>query len=231
MVAIFVIFTILLFIAVEFFSQRRAEKIALRSPATARRPEPVSFQFPRGYFLSPSHSWVELAYNGTVRLGVDDFVRKLAGSIDSVTTAAKEASLKRGDTLLTIQQGDRTLTIPSPISGKVVQTNQALSKSAGLLSTDPYFEGWAVEIEPSDFANDVKALKIADDATAWFKREISRFRDFIREAAGHGGNPELAVTGATLLDGGIPLAGVLQHTDAATWEAFEREFLLSSRSN
>jgi len=222
MVAIFVVATIALFVLIDIFLQRREKASQSAVPAAAKMSVHDRFVIPRGYFLSPSHSWAELLFDGNARIGIDDFVRKLLGRVDAVEVAPVNAAVKKGETLFTIRQGGRTLTIPSPLSGKIVGVNSELKTSSATLHADPYVSGWVAIIEPNSLASELKLMKIAEDAAQWLKKEISRFRNFIMDSSSRN---ELAPAGATLLDGGLPLSGVLEHTDPRTWEAFQKEFL------
>lgn len=220
MVAIFVIATIVLFVLIDVLLQRRARATV---PAAARIPVHDRFVIPRGYFLSPSHSWAELLFDGNARIGIDDFVQKLIGRVDAIEVAPIAASMKKGDTLFTIRQGGRTLAVPSPLSGKIVQVNPELKSSSAVIHEDPYVSGWVAIVEPNNLGSELKLMKIAEDAAQWLKKEIARFRNFIMESARQS---ELAPAGATLLDGGLPLTGVLQDADPHTWEKFQKEFLV-----
>ncbi len=224
MVAIFVIATIVLFVLIDVVLQRRAKAAQGVVPAAAKIPFHDRFVIPRGYFLSPSHSWAELLFDGNARIGIDDFVQKLIGRVDAIEVAPVAASVKKGDTLFTIRQGGRSLAVPSPLSGKVVQVNPELKSSSTTIHKDPYVSGWVAIVEPNNLGSELKLMKIAEDAAQWLRKEIGRFRNFIMDSARQS---ELAPAGATLLDGGLPLAGVLQNADPRTWEEFQKEFLVA----
>jgi len=222
MVAIFVILTILTFVAVEYFRHR----------ATAQVPVPVKaqsegFLIPKGFFFGRNHAWVHLLYSGEARVGIDDFVQKVIGKIDTIETAATDTIVKKGEPILRLHTGARTLTVAAPIAGRVTRVNTELLTDPSILHNDPYVKGWVAEIIPNDLSGDVKSLSIAEEAAKWLRGEISRFRDFVREQASVG-TPSVA--GATLLDGGMPLGGVMEQFNEKTWEAFESEFLAGKRS-
>ena len=219
MVAIFVVLTILLCIGIEL----------LRSRAKQRKPEPSTvrlpadrFYLPKGFFVSKAHTWVELTFAGEARVGVDDFAQKVIGSIDRIEVAPLKKELKKGDTLLTVAHGNRVLSIPAPISGTVLTVNESLLASPQMLHQDPYVAGWVAVIVPKDISTELRLLAIADDAAKWLRKEVSRFRDFIKEQAQIG---VAAPAGVTMLDGGAPLNGVLEQFNENTWNAFQKEFL------
>jgi glycine cleavage system H protein len=220
MVAIFVLLTIVAFILVDILIQRREGR-----KARAAAPAPVlldRFVIPKGYFVSRAHAWIEVLGGGKARIGIDDFVQKLVGTIDEVVAVPAGASVRKGDPLMTLRKGVRTLLIPSPLSGRVEAVNTELSGNASVVNSDPYGDGWVVLIDPTDLASELPSANIAAAATQWLRTEISRFRDFINNL---GTEPDALPAGVTLLDGGVPVAGVLGMTNDETWNRFGREFL------
>lgn len=226
MVAIFVVAMIIVFIAIDFVISRKTKTAPIPALAKSRGRLDERFILPKGLFHSKSHTWAEVLYNGTVRVGMDDFVQKLLGKIDSISMVPTNSVLKKGDTLFTIRQGNNHLSVKAPISGKVCHANVELLESAKILSEDPYGNGWISIIEPTDLSADLKKMSVAEEAVAWLRREIGRFRDFLKEESlqKHFQN-HASLVGVTLHDGGLPLSGVLQVADSTTWEAFEKKFL------
>jgi len=220
MVALFMITTLLLFLAVDYVIQRRAKK--QEAPARTSKQVPERFLIPRGYFFGSNHSWVELLPSGKIRLGIDDFVQKLIGKVDNIWCVPSNTPVARGNPLFMLKQGQRTLSISSPISGKVVDFNQELQKEPDLLTGDPYVAGWVAVMEPVNISNEIKTLKVGEETAQWLRREVSRFRDFIKA---HTPQFALAEAGPTMADGGIPMRGILQHADEHAWKEFEEEFL------
>ena len=219
MVALFVVATILLCVGIELLRdrarQRKAEPSAAHIPADR-------FFLPKGFFVSKAHTWVELTFSGEARVGIDDFAQKVIGSIDRIEVAPLKKELNKGDTLLTVAHGNRVLSIPAPISGTVLTVNESLFDSPQILHQDPYVAGWVAVIVPKNISTELRLLAIADDAAKWLRKEVSRFRDFIKEQA-QIGVPMPA--GVTMLDGGAPLNGVLERFNENTWDAFQKEFL------
>jgi glycine cleavage system H protein len=219
MVALFVIATILLCVGIELLRERAKQRKL--SPAIMQVQQD-RFMLPKGFFISKAHTWVELTFAGEARVGIDDFTQKVIGTIDRIEIAPLGSEIRKGDTLLNVQHGNRVLSIPAPLSGKVLTVNESLLASPNLVHKDPYIAGWVAVVAPKNISAELRLLSIADDAAKWLRKEISRFRDFIKEQA-QVGIP--APAGATMLDGGAPLNGVLEQCNEKTWNAFQKEFL------
>ncbi len=224
MVAIFVLVSILLFVLIDLILQRTQRRKEALAPQSIRPPVADRFLIPRGYFLSRGHSWIELMFSGNARVGIDDFVQKLVGPVESLQSVPLHAEVRKGDPLFTMVSRGRSLSIPSPLSGTVVEVNADLLRQPSVLNSDPYVSGWGVIIRPTRLASELRLFSIAEGAATWLKGEVSRFRDFIKDSASRMTSAPLPA-GATLLDGGTPVSGVLQMTDEKTWEDFQQEFL------
>ena len=223
MVAIFVIGTIVISIFIEYFLQKSKQRRAGTVPSAYRAVSTDKFLIPRGYFFNRGHAWIEVLFSGNARVGIDDFVQKIVGNINTINVPAVGSEIKKGDLLFTLHQENRTLSFAAPISGKIIECNTALLQSPSLLKSDPYFEGWVVMIEPRNIASEIRLLTVADEAAEWLRHELRRFRDFITSTPVIDGVHNLSTV--TLHDGGMPMHGVLERADSQTWESFQQEFL------
>jgi glycine cleavage system H lipoate-binding protein len=221
MVAIFVVATIIVFLVIDFFVQR-AEKRKVAHAAAV--PAKARFVIPKGYFFGRGHTWIELLSDNLARVGLDDFAQKIIGRIDDVAFISGGDEVVKGDTLFTLRQGEKELSFRAPISGKVVSFNDELSTSPDVLRKKPYSDGWVAIIKPTNLDKETRFLSRGDEAAQWLKEEIKRFRNFITFQ----GNTSLdspAMAGATMLDGGTPVEGVMEHSSKETWQKFENDFL------
>lgn len=239
MVAIFVVLTILIFLAVDYFvlraQRRRVAKGELVRhvglvpvpidenllPRRARNPaHERGFDLPRGLFFDRGHTWVRLRPSGEVRVGIDDFSQALIGRIDTIELPAIGQEVKRGVTVIRLTQGGRSAAFVSPVDGIVTAVNQSLLQHADLLKETPYQQNWLVTVRPTGLSARLRHLLIAEDAVEWLKGELQRFREFVSGVA-----PQVTLVGETLQDGGQPVDGLLERMDAQVWEKFQREFL------
>ena len=215
MTVIFVALTILFFLGVDWILQRRKEARSV-VPALAGAQE-ARVRLPSGVFFAPSHTWLNLFPSGRAWLGIDDFVVRLLERPRVRFLKETGSQVSRGDALLVIEDGERQLTVQSPLDGRVTALNSKLLKRPGALRQAPFCEGWACEIRP-DRQADLKSLMLGDESAGWMQREFGRLRDVLA-----GAGPELSP--AMLQDGGPPIAGAMKHVSREVWTRFEREFL------
>jgi glycine cleavage system H protein len=223
MVAIFVVATIIVFLGIDYFVQRAEKRKAAQVAPSGAKPQ---FVIPKGYFFGRGHTWVELLPDNLTRIGLDDFCQKVIGRIDDITFVPRGKEIVRGGELFSVRQGEKSLSFRSPISGKIVSFNDELTHSPDVLRKKPYSDGWVATIESEHLDRETKPLSRGEEAALWLREEIKRFRNFI---AAQGNSPALA--GATLLDGGVPVEGVMEHTSKEVWRDFEKDFLSNAEKN
>jgi len=192
-------------------------EIRLITPSVSESDSRREFNIPAGVFVSPSHSWVSLALNGMVRVGIDDFSHKILGRIDSVELPGKGRKLAKGDPLFSIQQGDLSLSVPSPVSGRVSDVNAKLLDNPELIKLKPYELGWLCKIEPTQLADDLKEMKVGEDAVSWYREEVERYTEMKEKIAREKGGAEAEP------DAEEDAASDVQ--DRETWAAFSQTFI------
>ena len=185
---------------------------------TTDRPPAHEFGLPGGVFISPGHVWANVAVAGMVRLGLDDFARKMIGRIDAIELPAKGATIKKGEPLFTLRQGGRAAVFFAPISGIVQELNADLPQHLEWLVSRPYEKGWVCSMKPGHLADELGQLKIGEMAAAWYQAEIARLRQILGAAHGNG-----QVSPAPMI-GGLA-EGQLEDVDDATWTKFTQAFL------
>jgi CheY-like chemotaxis protein len=184
---------------------------------TSDRPPAHEFGLPGGVFISPGHVWANVTVAGMVRLGMDDFARKMIGRIDAIELPPKGATIKKGERLFTIRQGGRVGVFFAPISGVVQDLNGELPQHLEWLVNRPYERGWVCSMKPEHLADELGGLKIGEIAAVWYQTEITRLRQLLGAAqSGDQVSPPSMIGG---LD-----EGQLEQADDATWAKFTHAF-------
>jgi len=195
--------------------QQKQISSTVRVVAT-ERPRAHEFGLPGGVFISSGHVWASVTVPGTVRLGMDDFARKMIGRINGIELPGKGGTIAKGETLFTVQQGSRKAAFQAPISGIVQDVNTELPHHPEWLERNPYEKGWVCSIKPEHLSNELEQFKIGDKAAAWYHVEIARLQEML--ATAHGDSSVEYLTS--------PLVeGQLEGVDDDLWARFEQSFL------
>jgi glycine cleavage system H protein len=115
------------------------------------------FEYPEGLFYSADHLWVKRE-DGSVRVGVTDMAQQAAGSILFVRLMPKGRKVEFGKPLGTMETGKWVGPLKSPLSGTIVESNEALKTQPKLLNEDPYGKGWLAVLQPSKLGDELKNL-------------------------------------------------------------------------
>jgi glycine cleavage system H lipoate-binding protein len=217
MVALFVLATIAVFLIADLIvvHARKRHPVGGIAPVAAEAPVLQPHRVPAGVFLSPSHLWLTIEPSGRVKVGLDELAQRLLGPLDVVRFPSVGRRVSRGETLFSVQMGEAELPIASPVSG-VLHATQV--PNGGMVSegTDP--DAWLVSIEPERMGEEIRPLRLAEEAASWLATEFARLRDTL---LGLQLRPA-----ATLPDGGEPAAGLLRILEAKDRDAVLKGFLL-----
>jgi glycine cleavage system H protein len=97
-----------------------------------------------------SNEWVNLdGKTGTV--GISDYAQNQLSDIVFAEVIVSEGdSVKKGDTIATVESVKAAADVYSPVSGKVLSVNESLGSSPEVINSDPYGAAWIIKIELED---------------------------------------------------------------------------------
>ncbi len=185
-----------------------------------------SVVIPKGLYYDKTHTWSFMKKDGTVKIGIDDFMQHVTGPLTRIEMKNTGERIKKGDRLFTIIQKGKQLNIYSPVSGTITSHNDNLISNPSLLNDSPYADGWIYTIEPTNWSLEIQYLTMAEKYTYWIRDEFSRLKDFLARAAkSHA--PEYAMI--TLQDGGALKDSILADLGPEIWDDFQTKFIDTAR--
>jgi len=105
------------------------------------------------------HEWVRSSEGSTtVRVGITDYAQEALGDVVYVSLPELGASVTRGSAVGEVESTKSVSDIFAPLSGTVTARNEALDATPELINSDPYGDGWLIEIELSDAAEQSELL-------------------------------------------------------------------------
>jgi glycine cleavage system H protein len=113
----------------------------------------VSNNIPSDLKYTKSHEWVRQANNGALEIGITDHAQSALGDLVFVEVPDVGRALKAGEACAVVESVKAASDVYSPMAGKVVANNGALSAKPELLNEDPYGAGWLFRLESSSAVN------------------------------------------------------------------------------
>ncbi len=95
------------------------------------------------------HEWARVDGNSAL-VGITDFAQEKLGSIVFVELPPSGKSVKKGETVVTVDSVKAVAEVYSPLSGEVQEANESLKDIPEMINQDPYGQGWMVKIKISD---------------------------------------------------------------------------------
>ena len=96
-----------------------------------------------------SHEWVKVDDN-TVIVGISDHAQNELGEVVFVELPAIGDEFVSGDEVAVVESVKAASEVYTPISGEVIEVNEALEENPELVNTSPYEEGWFFKLKVSD---------------------------------------------------------------------------------
>lgn len=92
------------------------------------------------------HEWVRQSGDDTVRVGITDFAQSSLGDVVYVQLPDVGAEIAAGEAFGEVESTKSVSDLYAPLSGTVSAVNDELAGDPALINSDPYGQGWLVEI-------------------------------------------------------------------------------------
>jgi glycine cleavage system H protein len=110
--------------------------------------------YPSDLLYHPEHDWARIAADDPQHavLGITWYAQDALGEVVFFdpppvgTTLAKDASYAEVESVKAVSD------VVAPLSGEIVEVNQALAENPAMINEDPYGEGWLVKVRLSDLS-------------------------------------------------------------------------------
>ena len=102
---------------------------------------------PEDLRFTEAHEWVRAVSEDTVRVGITDYAQAQLGDVVMLQLPEVGQRAAEGDELGEIDSTKTMSEVYAPVDGEVVAVNEALADHPELVNSDPYGDGWMVEIK------------------------------------------------------------------------------------
>ncbi len=104
-------------------------------------------EIPADLSYTEEHEWVQRTGDDTVRVGITDFAQSALGDVVFVQLPDVGSEVTAGESFGEVESTKSVSDLYAPVSAKVVAVNGDLEANPQLVNSDPYGEGWLVELQ------------------------------------------------------------------------------------
>jgi len=102
--------------------------------------------------FTSDHEWVASG-SPAMKVGITDYAQDALGDIVYVQLPEPGTAVRAGEALGEVESTKSVSEIYAPVNGTVSARNERLADEPELINSDPYGDGWLVEITPADDAD------------------------------------------------------------------------------
>jgi glycine cleavage system H lipoate-binding protein len=164
--------------------------------------------------------------DGIIRVGIDDFLQHITGSITRIMMREPGEFVRRGEKMLTLIKDGKQLNLYAPVSGTIKSQNTFLKKDSSRINTSPFTDGWVYLVEPKNWLREIQFMLMGEKYREWLRDEFIRLRNFF-EASVKSNNA--VYNHVVLQDGGELKDNILADLGPEVWEEFQSNFIDPSR--
>jgi glycine cleavage system H protein len=114
-----------------------------------------------------AHEWVRVQDDSqTVRVGITDYAQEALGDVVYVSLPEVGSEVSAGTACGEVESTKSVSDLYAPVSGTVTARNDALDAQPQLINSDPYGDGWILEIQISGDADSAAGELLDADAYA-----------------------------------------------------------------
>lgn len=119
-------------------------------------------EVPEELRYTAEHEWVRSRDDSsTVRVGITDYAQQALGDVVYVSLPEVGTAVSPGAAFGEVESTKSVSDLYAPVAGTVTARNESLDATPELINSDPYGDGWVVEIEPAEDADTSSLLDAA----------------------------------------------------------------------
>lgn len=116
---------------------------------------------PKEYKYTQEHEWICPEPENKGKVGITDYAQSQLGDVVFVDLPPPGSQVKQLKKMGEIESVKAVSDLFAPVSGRVLEINQAVINEPALVNQDPYGDGWLVRLELSN-PSELDALMDSD---------------------------------------------------------------------
>jgi glycine cleavage system H protein len=124
---------------------------------------------PKDLLYTKEHEWISVQ-NETGAVGITDHAQKELGDVVYVDLPEIGGRYEAGEAFGSVESVKAVSEVYSPVTGRVLEVNSALSDAPETINQDPYQKGWMIRIKLED-TTELHNLMSAEDYEKYLAEE------------------------------------------------------------
>jgi glycine cleavage system H protein len=104
-------------------------------------------EIPADLHYTAEHEWVQRTGDHTVRVGITDFAQSSLGDVVYVQLPDVDSNVTAGESFGEVESTKSVSDLYAPVTAKVIAVNGDLEANPGLVNSDPYGQGWLLDLQ------------------------------------------------------------------------------------
>jgi glycine cleavage system H protein len=118
------------------------------------------------------HEWTRLE-DDLVVIGITDYAQDALGEIVYIELPSEGDEITKGNPFGAVESTKSVSDLYAPISGEVMEVNEALLDSPEAINEDPYGDGWMIKVKPYD-VGELQDLMDSDEYSEFVEKESEK---------------------------------------------------------
>jgi len=104
-------------------------------------------EIPADLRYTAEHEWIKRTGDNTVRVGITDFAQSSLGDVVYVQLPDVDSDVTAGESFGEVESTKSVSDLYAPVTAKVIAVNGDLEANPGLVNSDPYGQGWLLDLQ------------------------------------------------------------------------------------
>lgn len=119
-------------------------------------------EIPADLSFTTEHEWVQRTGDDRVRVGITDYAQSALGDVVFVQLPDVDSEVTSGESFGEVESTKSVSDLYAPLTAKVIAVNGDLESNPALVNSDPYGEGWLVELQADASALEASLADLLD---------------------------------------------------------------------
>ncbi|MCG1011410.1 glycine cleavage system protein GcvH [Tepidanaerobacter sp. GT38] len=118
-------------------------------------------EFPSDLKYHKEHTWAKIEGEVAI-IGITDYAQDQLGEVLFVDLPEVGDTITQGEPFGSIESAKVSSDLYAPVSGEIIEVNEALDDEPELVNNSPYEDGWIIKVKVSDPAEEGNLLSSSD---------------------------------------------------------------------